>query len=219
VVLFLHGHSQETLVGNPVFTTELERRGLRAVCPHGGRAWWLDLVCPEFDPQTTPLAFVRDRVVAEIGTRWGVRPPMIALLGISMGGQGILQLAYRRPREFPVVAAISPAVDFQNLYGQGLPLDTMFRDREAARQQTATLQLHPMSWPRHQFLVCDPADADWIEGVERLTMKLRSLGIPFEADLKTSAGGHSWSFYNAVAPAVIGFIAERLEQEGRGATK
>ena len=222
VVLFLHGHSQDTLADgadadgkSAAFTAELERHGLRALCPEGRRSWWLDVICSEFDAQVTPLVFLRDRVVPYIAARWNVRPPMIALLGISMGGQGALQLAYRHARDFPVVAAISPAVDFHNLYGSGLALDEMFGNREAARQQTVTLQLHPMSWPRHQLFVCDPADDDWFEGVERLAMKLRSLGVPFESDLKTSAGGHSWDYYNAMAPEVIGFIAERLEQETR----
>ena len=89
-----------------------------------------------------------------------------------MGGQGALQLAYRYPREFPVVAAISPAIDFHHWYGQGLPLDEMFASREAARQATATLQIHPLGWPRHQLLVCDPEDVDWYEGVDRLVAEI-----------------------------------------------
>ena len=67
----------------------------------------------------------------------------MGLTGISMGGQGVLQLAYRHPRTFPVVAALAPAIDFHQWYGRGLPLDEMFDSREAARQATALLQIHP----------------------------------------------------------------------------
>jgi S-formylglutathione hydrolase len=128
-----------------------------------------------------------------------------------MGGQGGLQLAYRFPREYPVVAAISPAVDFHNLYGQGLPLDEMFAGKEAARQETATLRIHPLNWPRHQLLVCDPADSRWFEGAERLAGKLWSIGIPFESDLETSAGGHSWQYYQSMAARCVDFLADRLD--------
>ena len=214
-VLHLHGHGLTTLRDNAVWSAELERHGLRCVCPHGQRSWWLDVVCPEFDERLTPLVFLREHVVPWIADRWGTRPPGIGLSGVSMGGQGALQLAYRYPREFPVVAAIAPAVDFQNWHGRGLPLDDMFPTREAARQQTAILQVHPLNWPRHQLLVCDPADVEWFESAERLTMKLRSIGVAFEADLETSAGGHTWDYFNTMAGRVIGFIAERLEQESR----
>ena len=154
--------------------------------------------------------YLREQVLPYIAERWNSQPPEIGLIGISMGGQGALQLAYRFPREFPVVAAISPAVDFHNWHGQGLPIDEMFPTREAARQQTVTLQLHPLNWPKHQLLVCDPGDVEWFEGVERLAMKLSSSGIPFESDMETKAGGHCWEYFNSMAPRVISFVADRL---------
>ena len=211
-VLHLHGHGLETLKDNPAFSAELERHGLRAICPHGQRSWWTETLCGEFDPETSPLKFLTAQVVPWIEAHWDVRPPGIGLTGISMGGQGVLQLAYRRAREFPVVAAISPAVDFHNWIGQGLPLDEMFRDREAARQQTVTLRIHPLSWPKHQLLLCDPTDEEWFEGAERLAMKLSSMGIPFESDFQTSAGGHSWGYFNSMAERAIGFVAEHIPE-------
>lgn len=214
-ILHLHGHGLTTLKDNVPFSTELDRHGLHAICPHGARSWWLDVICPEFDEQISPLAFLNEQVLPEMARLWDVRPPAIGLTGISMGGQGALQLAYRRPREFPVVAAISPAVDFHKWYGQGLPLDDMFSSREAARQQTATLRLHPLNWPRHQLVVCDPTDAEWFEGAERLAMKMSASGIPFEADFQTSHGGHSWDYFNTMAPRVIEFVATALEKESR----
>ncbi len=214
-ILFLHGHGLETLADDPVFTAEIERHHLPVVCPHGGRSWWLDRVCSDFDAAISPMAFLQEHVVPWMSEQWNVHPPSVGLLGISMGGQGVLQLAYRHARDFPVVAAISPAVDFQQLVGQGLPLDELFADPEAARQQTVTLHLHPLNWPRHQLFVCDPTDVAWHEGVERLASKLSSMGVPFEDDLITSAGGHSWNYFRSMAPRCIEFIAARLEQESR----
>lgn len=212
-VIYLHGHGLATLKDNPHYEAELQKHGLRCVCPSAQRSWWLPLVCSEFDAELTPFDFVREHVVGWITQQWQVKPPLIALTGVSMGGQGALQLAYRRAREFPVVAALAPAVDFHNWWGQGLPLDEMFESREAARQQTAILHLHPLNWPRQQLLVCDPTDEEWIESSDRLTSKLYSMGIPFESDFQTSNGGHSWDYFNLMAPRVISFVANGLQQE------
>ena len=206
-VLFLHGHGQRTLKGNQVFTPLFEQYRLAAVCPHGQRSWWLDRICREFDEVVTPIEFLQNEVVPFMQNRWDVP---IGLTGVSMGGQGALQLAYRQAREFPVVAAISPAIDFHQLYGAGIPLDDMFADAEEVRQASVVLQIHPLNWPRHQFIVCDPTDSDWYEGADRLVMKLASSGISVERDLETSHGGHSWEYFNHIAPRVIGFLAEHL---------
>jgi len=213
VVLHLHGHGLETLSGKPAFTEQLSQHGFYAICPHGQRSWWLDRVCTEFDSSISPRQHLLEQVLPEIERRWGVTPPAVGLTGISMGGQGALQLAYQNPHMFPVVAAISPAVDFHNWVGQGLPLDDMFASKESARQETATLNVHPLNWPRHQLLVCDPADIEWFEGVDRLTMKLSSSGIPFESDLQTTNGGHCWEYFEAMAPQIMQFVASRLKQE------
>lgn len=214
-ILHLHGHGLKTLKDNPVFTAELQRHGLACVCPHGQRSWWLDVVCPEFDSAVTPQKFLWETVVPFFDTEFGIRPPAIGLTGISMGGQGVLQLAFRHGRDFPVVASISGAIDFHQLYGLGLPLDEMFPDAEEARQATAILHLHPLAWPRHMLLVCDPTDSDWIDGNMRMLMKLSSSGIPCEADFESICGGHDWKYFEFMAGRVIGFVSERLEEVSR----
>lgn len=212
-VLFLHGHGLQTLAGNAVYTAELERLGMRAICPHGQRSWWLPVVCPEFDAELSPIGHIRSNVLPWLEATWQVKPPALAAFGVSMGGQGVLQLAYRHPNEFPVVAALAPVIDFQEWLGHGLPLDEMFADVEAARQQTATLQVQGLNWPRHQFLACDPTDRDALPGVEKLASKLNSSGVPFENDFTTSHGGHSWDYFNHLAPRVMQFLANGLDAE------
>ncbi len=212
VILFLHGHAEVSLNVNPVFSQCLQNYGLAAVCPSGGPCWWLDLVCPEFHPQITPHQWLRTTVLEFISRQFPeVRTPP-ALLGVSMGGQGVLQLAYQNARQFPVVAAISPAVDFHQLYGSGTALDRMFPDAEQARQATVVLNLHPLSWPAHQFFCCDPADHDWFDGAARLGMKLSSSGILHERDLETSGGGHSWEYFNLMADTAIRHCAASLQK-------
>ncbi|MBS0263377.1 MAG: esterase [Planctomycetes bacterium] len=212
-LLFLHGHARITLKDNSVYTNLLEQYSLACVCPHGQRSWWGDRICTDFDDTLTPIAYLVDHVLPWMQAELKLCPPAIALAGVAMGGQGALRLAYRYPDRFPIVVAISPAVDFQIWHGRGLPLDEMYESAEEARQDTATLRLHPMNWPRHQFLLCDPNDAEWFDGAERLASKLYSTGIPFEQDFTTRHGGHSWEYVNHVAPRVFEFITTRLAQE------
>lgn len=212
VVLFLHGHGGVTLANNPVFTRLFEKHRLLAVCPEGKRSWWLDFVCPEFDSEVTPQRWLLDTIVPWIEQQFQIQPPKIALLGVSMGGQGALQLAYRHAMKFPVVAAIAPAVDFHQMYGSGIPLDQIFPDAETARQATVVLNLHPLSWPRHQFFCCDPQDHEWFDGAARLGMKLSSSGILHERDLETTAGGHSWDYFNHMAPKCLDHIASSMKK-------
>jgi pimeloyl-ACP methyl ester carboxylesterase len=214
-VLFLHGHGRITLNANQVYTAELNRRGMACVCPHGMRSWWGDRLCREFDARITPVEYLRQSVLPWMAAELGAAPGAIALFGVSMGGQGALRLAYRHPQQFPVVAALAPVIDFHLLHGQGLPLDQMYANPESARQDTATLHINPLNWPRHQLLMCDPADAACFEGAQRLASKLSSSGIPFTSDLETSHGGHSWRYFSHVAPKVMQFLADALEQEAR----
>ena len=64
---------------------------------------------------------------------------------------------------------------------------------------------------------CDPDDVDWYPGSDRLAMKLGSSGIMYECDLETRKGGHSWEYFDHMAPKVVGFVAERLDQVRRQA--
>ena len=42
-----------------------------------------------------------EHVVPYVAERWNARPPQLALLGVSMGGQGALRMAYKYPNVFP----------------------------------------------------------------------------------------------------------------------
>ena len=210
-VLYLHGHGKVMLSENATFTDLLQQHNLVAVCPDGARSWWMDRVCDDFSTEHSPQDWIVEYLLPLIEQRWNIEPPQIALLGISMGGQGALQLSFRYAAQFPVVAAISPAVDFHQLYGQGLPLDQMFSDIEDARQATVVLNLHPLAWPRYQWFCCDPTDSDWMDGCVRLGMKLSSSGILHERDLETSAGGHTWEYFNHMAPKAFEHIVKGLK--------
>lgn len=214
-VVYLHNHALARLVANAAFTAEFARHGLQVFAPRCGPCWWTRRIWSGFDRRYSAVAFVIEQLLPEINRLLGDRSPQVGLLGASMGGQGALRLAYQQPDLFPVVAAIAPAIEYQRRLEQGD--EALFElydgDAERARQDIATLHVHPLNWPRHQWFCCDPADHEWYEGADRLRMKLAALGVPFECDLETSAGGHSQAYYDRQAPAATRFLVERLERE------
>jgi S-formylglutathione hydrolase len=214
-VLFLHPLGLETLRGRPAFTKLLDEFELACVCPHAGRSWWLDRVCPEFDAKLTPEQHLLANVLPYFQERWGLAPPAIGVFGISMGGQGALRLAFRYPKLFPVAAGIASAFDFHELHGAGTPLDDMYDSREQCRQDTAILHIHPAQAPPHLFFCIDPADEVWYRGNDRLQEKLSALGIPHAIDLATEAGGHSWQYFDAMAGPTLRFLYDGLQKESR----
>jgi S-formylglutathione hydrolase FrmB len=213
VLLFLHGVGMETLTGNAAWTRLFNQHGLRAICPHGKRSWWTDRICSEFDLELTAERYLLRHVLPFIQERWGAVPPGVGLCGISMGGQGALRLALKLPGRFPVVAALSSAIDYHNWYGRGTTIDEMYDDKESVRQDTATLHVHPLNWPRNMWFAIDPADSEWRDGNRRLHEKMTALGIPHDYDFTTSAGGHSWEYFNHMAGRAIEFLCRGLEAE------
>lgn len=205
----------ETLKDRPTFTRLFDAWNLPCVCPHGCPSWWTDRLCPQFDAKITAERHVLDHVIPLFRQRWNIAPPAIGLLGISMGGQGALRLALRHPDIFRVAAGIASAIDYHELYGQGLPLDDMYDSKEQCRQDTALMHIDPYHYPPHLFFSIDPADTMFYRGNDRLHEKLSALGVPHTADLTTAAGGHSWDYFNAMAEPALRFLVDGLEKESR----
>jgi hypothetical protein len=212
-LLYLRDRNSDLLSDNTFLTQELERRRLRLYSPAFDGCWWVDRPCEAFDPDgPSPLNWLQQTAAADIADRWSVPPRQIGLLGTGIGGNGVLQLAYRFPKQFPVVAAIAPAVDFHTHYHQEPVLQDVYSSPEAARQETATLRIHPLNWPPHQWFACDPRDPDWFEGCERLASKLSSIGIAFETDLATSISGNRSAYEQLMLPRALEFLLQRLQQ-------
>ena len=106
---------------------------------------------------------------------------------------------------FPVVAGISSAIEYHELYGQGLPIDEMYDSKEQCRQDTAPMHVHPANHPPHVFFVVGPEDA-WFRGNDRLHEKLNALGVPHEIDFAPGPG---------TAERAVRFLYAGLEQESR----
>jgi S-formylglutathione hydrolase len=214
-LLFLHDTDGETLRDRPVFTDLCNELRLAVVCPQGKESWWLDRMCPEFAASTSAENHVVKGVLPYFGERWAIPARGVAIMGVGMGGQGALRLAFKHRGLFPVVAGIAPALDFHELYGQGTPLDDMYESKEQCRQDTALLHVPPHDYPPHIYFCIDPADRRWFRGNDRLHEKLNALGIEHRFDFAVQGGGHSWEYYNRMAEPALRFLFEGLEAESR----
>jgi len=212
-VLYLYPLGEESPAENKAFTAAFRNAGLPVVVPYGRRSWWADRVCTEFDPVLTAEQHLLRNVVPWMESRWQLGPRRIAVTGVSMGGQGAVRLGLKYPERFPIVAGISSAFDYQDWHGRGGPIDEMYKDREACRQDTAILALAGPPWPRHIWFACDPEDAECIRGNDRLHEKLNAYGIPHVADFDTTHGGHCWEYFDRMAKPMMGYVVDALAQE------
>jgi S-formylglutathione hydrolase len=215
-VLYLHGAGLETLHSRFASAYEplLARFHLTCVCPHAGISWWTDRVCPAFDAGRSAERYVLEAMLPWCKRRWGFEERSVGLFGIGMGGQGALRLAFKHPETFPVVAALSAAIECQEVYGEGYGLEELYDSKEQCRQDTAPMHVHPSRHPPHLFFAVDPDDA-WLRGNDRLHEKLNALGVEHTTDFETRGGGHSWAYFNRMAERVLNFLRAGLEQESR----
>lgn len=206
-MLFLHPRGDETCV----FTEALVAMGFACCCPHASLTWWSDRVSPPFDEALSAEAHLLQHVVPWMRTAWKLP---IGVAGISMGGQAALRLGFKYAEQFPVVAGIASAIDYHQHFDEFPELPVLYRNREHCRQDTATLHVRQSAFPRHIWFACDPLDP-WHAGNDRLHEKLRAVGVPHTCDLETSAGGHSWDYFNAMAAPMLAFVKAGLEKESR----
>jgi S-formylglutathione hydrolase len=208
-VLYLHSLAEESPTTNTALTAALRHHRLRCVAPHGGWCWWADRVCPEFDAVVTPERYLLDVLIPGAEAAWRLGPRAVALAGVEMGGQGALRIAFKHPGRFPVVASAGGALDCQDWYGRGTPLDEMYESCERCRLDTAILHIDGRDWPRHVWFWCAPDDAACYRGNDRLHEKLSAMGVPHTADLDTRAQP------DQMVPPMLAFVAAALAKESK----
>lgn len=210
LLIWLPGYDGWSPREDPHWTAALDDASLVTIVPQASRCCWTPVVEPSFGASGSPLDFLQSSLTAWARERFGA-DVRFSVTGVELGGQGALQLAYRQPRLFPIVAAISPKIDLESWWGFGLTLDDLFESGEAARQQSATLHLHPLNWPRYQLLLCDPEDPYAYDGTLTLASKLSSSGIPYQKDFETTHGGFGPQYASAVAGRVAQFCRDSLK--------
>ena len=65
VLVWLHSSAEEA--PSDALTAELRRHNLACVAPMGSQSWWVDRVCPAFDPELTAERHLLDDVLPCLG--------------------------------------------------------------------------------------------------------------------------------------------------------
>ncbi|MSR52135.1 MAG: hypothetical protein EXS09_02460 [Gemmataceae bacterium] len=212
VLIFLADIDGVTLRESAVWTALLNEHRLACVCPDGGESWWSSRVCSSFDARKSAEAYFLEEVVPWATKHFGTTN--IALAGVGVGGQGALRFGFKYPDRFRVASSLCGSVDHYELYGRGTALDVMYPSREHCRQDGVVLHVHPSNWPPHVWFACDP-DSPWLRGNDRLHEKLMGIGVPHTFDFTTRVCGHSWSYYDGLAPTVVRLTVAGLERQSR----
>jgi len=230
VVYLLHGvgDSERTYpeAGNVAATMDRliargEIRQMIVVMPDGKRSWYVN--SKEIGPYET--AIMRDLMAhAEAAYPAARRPGARFITGHSMGGFGALHLAFKYPRRFGAVAAMSAALWDRVDEGFELPADLegifagAFGDPFDAQRFVAA---HPRAYlPALKDCGCAPpiyltsGDDDYFNAHRstfRLFTDLRRAGV--EAELRITDGGHSWKLWRETAlPRVLRWFSEQLRE-------
>ena len=217
VVVYLHCSGSAPIGRYPAFVDEFERHGLRVIEPVSGLSWWTDRIWPEFDPQISAEAYVMKHVVPHVAERWAParrNSPCWASAWV----------ARRRcawPTSIPTCSRPWPPSRRPSISRNAL---TKASTRAWSRC-TATPKTPARTLPCYTSIrsigrgtsssAVRRRDERWHDSAERLRMKLSSLGVPFECDLETDNGGHSYQYFCHMAERSVGFLAERLEKERR----
>ncbi len=177
-LLFLHDVDSKPLEDVPGARQLMEKLNWPIICPQASESWWLDRIVTDFDATVSPMHWLLEQVVPWAMQRFTIPPRGLALLGIGMGGQGVLQLAFTQGERFPVVVSLQAAIAFDQLYGQGTCLDQCYTSPEHARQYTAGMLVNPHQTSKSLSLIAHPNDPLWYRGNDRLREKLVAVGVP-----------------------------------------
>jgi S-formylglutathione hydrolase FrmB len=214
VVYLLHGHGgRETDWFARSAAADLANQfGLIVVTPDGANAWYLNT------PTERWMDYIVQDLVEEVERRWPVRPGRAsrAIAGLSMGGYGAMNIAFRHPDTFALAASLSGALDTtrpssvfaggreEEVSGWfGPPGSATRRDNDVYRQAAEA----PATNLPYLYLDCG-VDDPWFGVNREFAQVLKSRGLPHE--FHEEPGNHNWPYWNRQVRVVLALAAKRL---------
>lgn len=136
LVLALHGGD-----GGDTFAPQMQRLAgfawamgalppVAIAIPSSGRSFWVDTVDGRARWETFLLGPFLDGLRGDPSLGLDPSAAATALVGVSMGGLGVLRLAFKHPDRFAAVAALEPGIDPALAWPEVDPDATFLRSRE-----------------------------------------------------------------------------------------
>jgi len=191
--------------------------GLVLVMPEGASSYYANAVDP---PQDRYEDYSLDDLIADVESRFPVAGGRAnrAIVGVSMGGFGAVNLALRHPDLFAFVGGLSPAIDVPRRaftirrLGQSRHYRSIFGDSGSrtrrdndpfVRIRTADPETAP-----YFFLTCGEQ-----EGLLPANREFAALLAEhhFQYEFHTVRGGHDWNQWNAWLPVLFESLKGHLK--------
>jgi S-formylglutathione hydrolase FrmB len=193
-------------------------QGLLLVMPNGASSYYANAVSPSWDRYED---YVVGDLIADVEARFPVAAGRghRAIVGVSMGGFGAVNLALRHPDLFAFAGALSPAIDvprrafsFRRL-GQSIHYRAIFgaSDSSSRRDSDPFLRVRtasPEAMP-YLFLACGEQEG-LLPANREFATRLAERHLRHE--LHTSRGGHDWRQWNSWLPALFESLVMHLDR-------
>jgi S-formylglutathione hydrolase FrmB len=181
-------------------------RGYVLVMPDGGASYWVNAAG---GAQERYGDFLTTDLIADVERRFPVATDRSsrAVVGVSMGGYGAVELALTRPDLFAFAGGISPAVDVParkfnwRRYWQSKRFEQTFgADGSATRRAADPFVLVKTADPAktpYLYITAGEQEA-MLEPIRRFAGMLKHGG--YASEFHTKPGGHDWNEWDAQLP-------------------
>jgi len=190
--------------------------GMILVMPEGGSSYYANAVDP---PQDRYEDYIVHDLIADVESRFPAAPGRAnrAIVGVSMGGFGAVNLALRHPDLFTFVGGISSAIDVPRRafairrFQQSRHYEAIFGPSgSSTRRDNDPFILARTANPEQApyfFLTCGQQ-----EGLLPANREFAALLAQrhFRYEFHTVAGGHDWNQWNAWLPKLFQSLSEHM---------
>ena len=196
-------------------------RGLILVMPEGNSSYYTNAA---ERPQDRYEDYIVKNLIADVEARFPVMTDRSsrAIVGVSMGGFGAINVALKHPEIFGFVAALSPALDVPSrpfsikrigqwrhhaeIFG---PWKSQFRrDNDPF---VLVRKLDPAAVP-YIFFTC--GEQEGLLAPNRKFAEALGKGH-FQYELQTRPGGHDWNQWNSWLPRLLPSLLQHFGQEAK----
>jgi S-formylglutathione hydrolase len=190
--------------------------GYVLVMPDGASSYWVNAAGGTKERYGD---FLTQDLIADVEQRFSVAADRgsRAVVGVSMGGYGAVELALTRPDLFAFAGGISPAVDVPSRkfswrrWSQSTRFERIFgADGSATRRAADPFVLVKTAYPAktpYLYITADEQEP-MLEPIRRFAGILEKRG--FASEFHTKPGGHDWTEWNAQIPGCFLTLQQKV---------
>jgi putative tributyrin esterase len=217
VVYLLHGSGGDSRDwSNYSDVSRYAAAGLILVMPEGGYSYYVNAVTPAVDRYED---YIVHDLPLDVQARFPIAPGREnrAIVGVSMGGFGAVQIALSHPGLFAFAVALSPAIDVprRRFSFRRLPQSWSMRSifgpwgSDARRREDPFLIARsiPAAQAPYLFLACGESES-LLSPIRQFATVLTESRMPFE--FHAVSGGHEWTQWNSVLPLMFKSLLQRV---------